>query len=125
MIWSFVVASVLAAPVETQFDILGYSPELNAIFVQSYAVPDNGKCVGYIIDLDKKTKFVLPPLVGVQKAIVGVGEDEEGSSCQLREIEAPLEIKLKTAKTYTDAEKKLVDSISGANWKKPLPGFKN
>jgi hypothetical protein len=127
MLWNLLLSSILAgaAPVESQFDILGYSPELGVIFAQSYVIPDNGKCVSFILDLEKKTKFSLPPLVGVHEAIVASGEDEEGSSCQLREFAAALEIKLKTAKTYTPEEKKLVDPVASVNWKKTLPGFKD
>lgn len=110
---------------ETQFDILGYSPELNVYFAQRYDVPDSGKCASYILDLDKKTKFTLPTVPGVGEAVLGAGGDEEAASCYTREFEGQLEIKLKTGKTYSAEEKARADELSRADWKRPLPGYKD
>jgi hypothetical protein len=107
-----------APPAEAQFALLGYSPELKAVFAQDFMVPDDGHCVSYILDLDKKIKFILPAIEGVHQAVVEAGGDEEAASCATREFEGQLEIKLK-------ADKDVIAPFEKANWKKALPGFKD
>ena len=113
-----------AEPLAT-FDFLGYSPELNVAFAQSFKMPDDQKCTGYILDFDKHIKFAMGPVVDVAPALVAAGEDEEGASCQLRDFAGQLELTLRTEKTFNETERKLLAPFLKADWKGKLEGFKN
>ncbi|MBX3021940.1 MAG: hypothetical protein KF799_09715 [Bdellovibrionales bacterium] len=114
-----------ADPPTTETEVMGYSPELGALFAQVYGVPDNGKCVSYILDFSKKIRFVLRAQPDIAKAVVALGEDDERSSCQLRSFDAQLEIKLKTAKTMSAEEKSKYEGYNSSNWSQPIEGFKD
>lgn len=119
--------SLLASgePPVTEPEILGYSPELNAFFAQVYRVPDNGRCASYIVDLDKKIRFVLPPQPDIAPSVVAMGEDNERSSCALRAFEAQLDLKLKTPKTMSVEEKSRLEPLLSADWGKPVAGYRD
>jgi hypothetical protein len=119
-------SSVFAAdPPSTETEVMGYSPELNAVFAQVFRVPDDGKCKGYILDFEKKIRFIVPPQPDIAKSVVALGEDDERSSCQLRAFDAQLELKLKTTKTFTPEEKAKYDQYYKTEWSKPVAGFKD
>lgn len=105
----------------SETEVVGYSPELNAVFASVFAVPDDGRCRSYILDLDRHARVALPPVPDVAKAVVAVGEDDERSSCALRAFDAQLELKMKTPKTASTDEKKLFEG----DWSKPRAGFKD
>lgn len=122
------VAAVASEAPVTELELMGYSSDLNAVFAQVYSVPDDGRCVGYILDLTSQTRFALPSRPEIAKSVVAFGEDDERSSCQLRAFDAQLELKLKTAKTVSaeDATKlaPYFALATPAAWKTPPAGFK-
>lgn len=116
-----ILALLAAAALAGETEVMGYSPELNAVFAQVYPVPDDGRCRSFVLDLERKTKTQIAPVPHVAKSVVAVGEDDERSSCGLRAFDAQLELKLKTPKTATGEEKTYFD----ADWSKPIAGFKD
>lgn len=115
----------VSAATETTSALIGYSPELNALFWQTFSVPDDGRCIGYILDLDKKVKWTLPPQADIRAGVVAMGEGDELSSCALRAFDVQLELKLKTEQKFEPELKQKLEPYLSVNWSKSISGFGN
>ena len=126
LIWIFsFLTSLHAQNPEVIYEVVGFSPELNAVFAVNFEAPDNRKCQSYILDLDKKKRFILPPQPDIAKAVVAMGEEDERSSCALRSFDVQLELKLKNIKSLSPEEKKALEPLMAATTNQPALGFKD